>query len=146
MGGASRSEPKFLAVFSSLGARRYSVRAETPDEFLPIWMRGVCQSEPEFLAVFTSLNARRFSVGTEMPGGVFQFKCEAFVSQSQNSWQYFPVVMRGFLRSEPRFLAIFPSLGARSYSVRTQLPGGIFQFSREEFFGQNQGSWRYFPV
>ena len=52
--------------------------------------------------------------------------------------------MRGVFRPEPKFLAVFPSLNARCYSVRTEIPVGIFQFKCEAFFGQNQNCWQYF--
>ena len=54
--------------------------------------------------------------------------------------------MRGVFRSDPKFLAVFPSLGARLFSVRTKIPGGICQFACEVSVGQKQSAWRYFPV
>ena len=72
--------------------------------------------------------------------------------------------MRGVRRSEPEFLAMFPSMNSRCLSVGTRFPGDvsqfkceafsdrteilgdIFQFAREAFSGQNRKSWQYFPV
>ena len=54
--------------------------------------------------------------------------------------------MLGVCRSEPKSLAVFTNSNARRYSVRTEMPGGDFQFDREALFGQNRNSWRYFPV
>ena len=109
-------------------------------------MRGVFQSEPQFLAIFSSLSARRSSVRTEIPGDISQFAREVFVGQDPNLRRYSPVEMRGIHRSELKFLAIFPSLGARRFSVRTQSPGNSYQFEREAVFGQNPNSWRYFAI
>ena len=83
--GGFRSEPKFLAILRSLSARCYSVGANI------------------FLTIFTSLDARclsvrtktpgetyeskreEFSARTKIPGGISQFKCEAFFDQNRNS-------------------------------------------------------------
>ena len=48
--------------------------------------------------------------------------------------------------SEPKLLAIFTNLHASRFSVRTKIPGDIFQFECEVVVGQNRSSWRYFPV
>ena len=132
-------------------------------------MRGACQSDPEFLTVFTEMNARRVSVGTKFPGDIprvkcdslfgqnrnsrhrfsfgtnipgdfFQFGREAFFGLNGNSWRYLPIWMRGVFRREPKFLATFSSLDARSYSARTKIPSNIYQFERDAFFGQNRNS------
>ena len=127
-------------------------------------MRGVFQSGPKFLVVFPSLNARRVSVRTKTSGDMFQFKCEAFFGQNlnpgnsyqskckafcgqvRNSWRYFPVKMRGVVRSEPKFLAIFSSLNARRYSIRTGIRRDISQVKWGAFFGRRQNSWRRFQI
>ena len=54
--------------------------------------------------------------------------------------------MRGACRSEPEFLAVSSSVRARSYSARTAIPGDIPQFKCKVVVGQNQNTWRYFPV
>ena len=72
--------------------------------------------------------------------------------------------MRGVLRSEPKFsavfssfnatclsvrtrhLAIFSYLEARGSSARTKVPGSSYQFECEALFGQNENSWRYVPI
>ena len=108
-------------------------------------MRGVFRSEPEFLAKITSSNARRFSASAEIPGGNYQFAREVFVGQNRNSWRYLPIWARGVCRLEPKFLAVFPNVGARRYSVRTQIPGVNYQVGREAFFGENRNSWRNIP-
>ena len=77
------SEPKFPAVRRSLNARRFSARAEIPS--------GISRSAPKFLAIITNLNARCCLVRTEIPGGFYQFACDAFFGQNQNSWRYFPI-------------------------------------------------------
>ena len=146
MRGVFRAEPKFLGIFTSSNAMRFSVRIEVPGDvyqfecevsvgqkqnpwrYFPVWMRGV------------------FSVRTKIPCDISQFEREVFVGQDQKSWQFPPVEMRGAFRSEPKFLARFTSLNARSYSVRTKIPGGVFQFMCDAFFGQDQNSWRYVPV
>ena len=48
--------------------------------------------------------------------------------------------MRGVFRSEPKSLAVFTSVNARRFSVRTEIPDGIYQCECEAFFGQNQNS------
>ena len=58
----------------------------------------------------------------------------------------FPVFTRGVFRPVPKFLAVFPSLNARLFPARTEIPGGISQLKREACIGQNQNSWRYFPI
>ena len=128
MRGCFRPDPKFLAKF-----------------FL-VFTRRAFRSGPKFLAIFPRLYARCYSVWTEIPGEIYQFKCEACSSQHRNSWQYLPVQIRGVFLSEPKFLAVFSSLGARCLSVRTQIPGYSYQFECEVFVGQNQNSLRYFPV
>ena len=109
-------------------------------------MRGVFRSEPKSLAIFFSLNTRRVSARTEIPCGVSQFECEAFFGDNRNSWRYFPVKMRGVSRPELKFLAIFPCLGARRFSGRTEIPGGISQCKCEVFVGPSQYSWQYLPI
>ena len=146
MPGVCRSGPKFLAVFPSLDAGRFSVRTEMPGDiyqfgrevsvghnqnswkYLPVKERGVFRSEPKLLAIFTNLHARCSSVRTKTPGDISQCECEVSVSQNQNSWRYFPVGIRGVCRSGPKFLAIFPSVNAGRFSVRTRTPGDISQF------------------
>ena len=164
MRGVFRSEPKLLAILRSLNARRFSVRTGTPGnsyrfgcevsvgqnpnswQYLRICARGVFRSEPEFLAIFPSLNARCLSVATGTPGDIYRFGCEASFRQNPNSWQYLRICVRGFFRSEPKFLAIFTTLHARCLSVRTKIPGDISQFECEVFVGQNPNPWRCFPV
>ena len=105
MRGVTRSEPKSLSVFSSLNVRRSSVRTKIAGETYQSkcgafvgqnqnsgqYFLAIFQSEQEFLAIFIDLNARRCSAGTEVPGNSYQFECEVFVSQNQNSWRYLPV-------------------------------------------------------
>ena len=164
MRGAFRSEPKFLAIFTSLNARRISARSKVPGDiyqveceaffgharnssrYLPIWTRVFFQSEPKFLAIFTNSNARRVSVRTKIPGDFPQFKCGAFFGQNRNSWRYVPISIRDVTRWEPKSLAVSTSPNERRFSARTATPGNIYQFECEAFFGQNQNSWRYVPV
>ena len=164
MRGVIRPVPKFLAIVTSLNARCLSVRTEIPGgiyqygcelffaqnrnswRYFPVWTRGVFRSEPKRLAVFTSLNARLFSARTKIPGGICQFACEASVGRKPSAWRYFPVCMRSVFRAGPELLAIFSSLNARCLSVRTRTPGDVSQFKCEVFVGQNQNSWRYFPI
>ena len=54
--------------------------------------------------------------------------------------------MRGVFRPDPNFLAIFPNLNARRFSVRTKIPGCIFQFEFEAVFVPSQYAWQYLPV
>ena len=165
MRGVFRPDPKFLATFSSLNARRFSARTEIPGDIyqigcevlfghvrnswrrVPVYARGVFRSEQKFLAIFPNLNARRRSVRTGIPGGISQFKCESF------------------FRPEPKFLTILTNLNARCLSVRTQISGGFpqckfevfcrvgakipgcnYQFDCEALFGQNRNPWRYLPI
>ena len=123
--------------------------------YSPIRMRGVFQSGTGALAGSTNLNSRCSSVGTKIPGDISQHKwevfggqhkCEASFGQVRSSWRYFPVYMRGVVRSEPKFLAIFPNLNAGRFSVRTGTPGDFFQFKCEVCVGQNQSSQQYVPV
>ena len=162
--GVFRSKPKFVAVFSSADARCYSVRTETPGNsnqfvceaffsqnrnsyhYSPVYIRGVLRTGPKFLAVFPSLNARRLSVRTKAPGSIYQFACEVFLSENQSSWRYFPVLMRGVSRSEPKYLAMFSSLHARRFSVGIKIPGDIYQFGCEVVVGQNQNPRQYLPI
>ena len=164
MRGVFLSEPKFLAIFPRLNARRFPVRTEIPGSIpqfksevfvgqnrnswrrVPICLRGVFRSEPESLATFFSLNARCVSVRTEIPGDISQFEREAFFGHTRNSWWYFPVKMRGVSRPELKFLKIFPCLGARRFSGRTEMPGGISQCKCEVFVGPSQYSWQYLPI
>ena len=109
-------------------------------------MRGAFQSEPNALAVFPSLKARRFSVRTKVPGDIYQLESEAFFGQDQNSWRYFPIWARGVIRPEPKFLPVFTNLHAMRFSVRTKVPGDIYQLKCEAPFGQNRNPWRRLPV
>ena len=174
MRGVVRSGPTFLAVFSSLNAGRFSVGAKIPCDisqfkceaffglnqsvwrYFPLWARGVFRSEPEVLAICPSLNAGRLSARTKIPGKSYQFECEAFLGPTRNSWRFFPIWARGACRSEPKFLAAFPSFNARRFSVRTKgsgdpekflagakVPGGIYQFECEARFGRDQNPWQY---
>ena len=70
--GVYQSEPKFLAVVTSMNARQNA---------------RCLSARTEILAIVTNLNARRSSVRTEFPGDIYQFECEAFVGQNQISWQ-----------------------------------------------------------
>ena len=49
-------------------------------------------------------------------------------------------------QSGPKSLAIFTALNARRFSVRTEAPGGFFQFKCEALFGQGQNPRQYLPV
>ena len=109
-------------------------------------MRGVLRPGPKFLAVCSNLNARRLSVRTKAPGSIHHFECEVFVSGNQSLWRYFPVLLRGVSRPEPKFLVMFSSLNARRFAARTKIPGDVFQFDCEAFFGQDRNSWRYLPM
>ena len=68
--------------------------------------------------------------------------------------------MRGVRRPEPKFLAVVTSLNAMRFSVRTEIPGSMYQlvcevrteipgdisqFKREVFFGRNRHAWQYLP-
>ena len=160
MRGVFRPERKFLAIFVISHAMCLSVRTKLPGNFFqfkceasvcrnrnssrysPIWMRGVCPSEPKSLAIVTSLNARCLSVRANIRGNISRFKCVAFVSQNRNPGRYLPLWMRGVFRSEPKFLAILPSLRARRLSVGTEIPGNSYQFEFEVFVSQNPNSWQ----
>ena len=127
-------------------------------------MRCACRSEPNCRAIFPRSNAKSFSVRTKVPGDFLQFECEAQLGQNQNSWRFFPVLMRGVCRAEPKFLAVitsenarclsvrteipcfFSSLNAGRFSARTRIPGDLPQYKCETFFGRNRNSWRYLPV
>ena len=52
--------------------------------------------------------------------------------------------MRFSARTE--ILAIYPSLNARRFSVRTKVPGNSYQFGCDVFVGEGRNSWRYFLV
>ena len=121
MRGVFQSGPEFLAVIPSFNARCLSVRTKIPGDI-------------------SSWNARCVPVRTKSPGGFYLFKCEAFVGPSQYAWRYLPILMRGVRRPEPKFPKVFPNLNARRLSVRTEIPGGIYQCECEAFFGQNQNS------
>ena len=54
--------------------------------------------------------------------------------------------MRGAFASGQKTPAVFSNFNAMRFSVRTKLPGNIYQFEREAFFGQNQDPWRYLPI
>ena len=157
-------DQKFLAIVTTLDSRRFSVRTEilggvyqfgreaffgqhqNARRYFPVYVQGDCRSEPKCLAILSNLNARRFSFRTKIPGGISQFDCVALFSQNRNTRQSVPVKMRGACRPEPEFLAVFTSVNARSYSARTAIPGDISQFECEVVVGQNQNTWRYFPV
>ena len=109
-------------------------------------MRGVFASGPKIPAIFSNFNARRFSVRTELPGDIYQFECEAFFGQNQSPWRYLPIRMLGVILSEPEFLAIFSSLNSLRFSVRTQVPGSIYQLESKVFVGQDRNAWRYSPI
>ena len=146
MRGAILSEPKLLAVCPSLSETLFSAGAKIPGgsfqfgcgavfgqnrnswRYLPMCLRGVIRSEPKSLAVCTNVNARRFSASAEIPGKCYQSKCEVCCGQNSNSRRYVPGKMRGAFWPEPKFLAILPSLDARRFSVRTEVPGGPSQF------------------
>ena len=161
MRGVFRSEPKFLAIFTNLDARRFSVRTKTPGgapqfkceafcrqnrnsrQYLPIWMRGVFRSEPDLLAVFTNLNAKCLSVRTKIPGGMSQFQCEAFWVGTRIPGGAHQFGCEVFCRSGPNSLAVNTTLNARRSSVRTEIPGDIDQFKCEAFFGENRSPRRF---
>ena len=125
--GVIRSEPVFLAIFSSLSATCFSVRTQVPGSisqfeckvflgqdrnawrYSPTWMRGAFRSEPKFLAISASVNAMRFSARTKIPGDIYQIECAAF-------------------------------------SARTAIAGETSQSKCGAFVGQDQNSWQYFPV
>ena len=132
---AFRSEPKPLAIFSNLHARYFLVE-----------IRGACRSKPKFLDVCTISIARCVPVRTKIPGDFYQFGSEAFFGQNRNSWRYFPARRRGVILSEPKLLATVTSLYARRFSVRTEIPSIIPQFTYEAFCEQDRNSWRFFPV
>ena len=142
MRGAFHSEPKFLAKFPSLNARRFSVSTHIPGFVFQFKCAPFFRSGPKFLAVFTNVNARRRPVRTKVPGDISQFKCEEFFGQGHNPWRHLAVCMRGALRSEPKVLAIFPSLNERCLLVRTEVPAHVYQSECTVFFGQDQNSWR----
>ena len=54
--------------------------------------------------------------------------------------------MGGVFRPRPKFLSVLSSLRARCVSVRTEIPGEIFQCECEAFIGQTRNSWRYLPI
>ena len=54
--------------------------------------------------------------------------------------------MRGVFRTGSKFLAVFSSFNARRFSATTKIPGIMYHFECEAFFGQNQNSWPFFPV
>ena len=158
-----RSEPKFLAVVTSLNAGRFSVSAKIPgstyqfecEVFVgwnhnarpyPSFIEVFFRSGPKFLAVFSNSNARRFSVRTKSRGGFYQFECEAFFGQDQTPCRFLPFRMRRVCRAEPKFLAIITRLSARRFPARTEIPGSVAQFEREAFFGQSQNFWQYLLV
>ena len=144
--GVFRSEPKFLAKYSSVNARRLSARPEIPGDIYQFGCVRVFQSGPNFLVIFPRSNAMSFSVRTKVPGDFPQDECEAFFGQNQNSLRYFQIRMRGVVWSGPKFLAACPSLNAKRFLVRTEIPGDISQFEFAASFGQNQNPWRRFPV
>ena len=144
MRGVCRPEPKFLAVFTNVNARRFSAISEIPVgffqferdvtvgqnrsswRFFPVQVRGVIPSGAKFLAIYPSL--------------------ESFFGRGQRSWRYVPIRMRGAFRSEPNFLAVLNKVNARRNSVRTHIPGVNYQAECEALFGQDRNSWRYLLV
>ena len=72
MRGAFRSEPKFLAEFTNVDARRYSVRTQIP-------------------GVNYQVECEVFLVRTEIPGDIYQSKCGVSVCRNKNSQQYVSV-------------------------------------------------------
>ena len=150
MHGVCRSAPKPLAIVTSLSAWCLLGQNRRSWRYCPVEMRDFIRSEPKFLAILPSLRARRLSVGTEIPG-----KFLAIVITNLNSRCLsvriripgkLPICMRGVCRSGPKFLAVFSSWSARRYSIRTEVPGGIYQATWEAFFGRGQSPWRYLPV
>ena len=105
-------------------------------------MRGDIPSEPKPLAMIPSLHEGSFSAEPKLPGGLYQFECDVFVGQTRNSWQFFPIWMRGVFRSEPKFLAVFPRLNAEYLSARPRIPSSFFQFRSEALFDLNRNSWQ----
>ena len=91
MRGVSRSEPKFLAIYTNLDVGRFSLRTKIPGDTFQLKCEAPLSQNQKFLAIFTSRNVRRFSVRTEGPGGIFQFDCDVFVGQDKNFWQWLPV-------------------------------------------------------
>ena len=161
MRGVTRSDPKFSAVYSDLNARpepktprdicqlkfeAFFGQNQIPGGIAELEREAFFSSEPKLLAVFTNLNARRYSVGTETPGDISQSRCEAAFGQIPNSWRNLPVLTRRVFQSGPKSLAIFTALNARRFSVRTEAPGGFFQFKCEALFGQGQNPRQYLPV
>ena len=138
---AFRPGPKFLAMFPSCNARRFSVRAEILGDIAQF----KCEAsftQPKPQAAISGLNARRFSVRTKVPGGISESKCEAFFGQKRNPWRYLPVWMRGVFRWGPKFLAVSPSFSARCFAARARPPGDISQFEWEVRLGQTRDSWQ----
>ena len=134
--------PKFLARLTCLDARSFSVRTGVPGCVFQFKCVLFFRSGPKSLAVFTHVNARRRSVRTKVPGDVYQCKCVAFFGQGRNSWRNLAVRMRGAFHSEPKFLAIFLSLNAGRFSVRTEVPVDVYQFECKVFFREDRNSWR----
>ena len=91
-------------------------------------MRSIYLPEPTSPAVLPKLNAMCLSIRTKLPGDISKSKGEVFVGQNRNSWQIFPVLMRGVCQSETKFLATFTGLNATCSSVGTKIPGDIAQF------------------
>ena len=108
MRGVFRSEPKFLAIVTSLNAMCFSVRTRIPggipllgrDAFFGqnrnSWRISSLNAKryavrTEIPGGISSLNERRFSVSAIIPGGIYQFECEAFFGQDPNSWLRVPV-------------------------------------------------------
>ena len=107
--GVFRPEPKFLAVFPSVGARRFSVWTKVPGDVYEFKSEVSVGQDQKYLAVFSFLNARGSSVRTkipgvfsqfdceafwvsaEIPGSMYHFECEVFVGQKRNSWRFHPV-------------------------------------------------------
>ena len=109
MRGAFRSEPKFLAVFTNVDARRYSVRTQIPGVNYQVGCEVFSWREPNFLAKYPRLNAGYLSVRTKIPSSTSQFEREAPFGQNQDSWRYF--------------------------SVGPETLGDYYQFEREVLFG-----------
>ena len=143
---ALSGRPEFPGAVFRFECEAFVCQNQNSSRRFPNLTRCVFQSQPKFLAIVSSLNATCSSVRTEFRGSSFQRNAGGFVGQDQNSSRYFPVQMRGVCRSETNSLAVFSDLNAMGFSVRTEIPGGIYQFECEAFCGQNQNPRRYFPV
>ena len=168
MRGVCQSEPKPRAIFTTLDARRFSVRTEISGDIAQLAREAIVgrnrnswqipgNSDYQFeFEVFvsqnpnswqiTNLHARCLSVRAKIPGGFFQFECEALSYQNRSSWRYLPGYVGGVFRAGAKSLAVFTSLIARRFSSRTEIPGVIYRFECEVFVGQGPNAWRRFHV